>query len=115
MDGLIIKAPYINWILKGEKTIELRGFNTKKRGKIALIESGTGCVVGTVEITNAFEIATKSQYEKLRLRHCVGRERKDIRYKRLWAWELEKPEMFEEPIPYEQQRGQQVWVKNALR
>ena len=26
MDGLIIKAPYINWILKGEKTIELRGF-----------------------------------------------------------------------------------------
>ena len=115
MDGLIIKEPYIDWILSGEKTIELRGFNTNKRGRIALIKSGSGLVVGTVEVTNTFEISNRRQYEQLRLKHCVGAEMKDIKYKSLWAWELKNPKALENPVKYPYKKGQQVWVKDALR
>ena len=111
MDGLIVKEPYIDWILSGDKTIELRGFNTSKRGKIALIKSGTGLVIGTVEIINTFIIETTNQYEKLRPRHCVGAERNNIRYKELWAWELRNPTVLEQPVKYSYKKGQQVWVQ----
>lgn len=115
MDGLIIKEPYATWILKGEKTIELRSSNTNKRGTIAIIKSGTSNVYGIVDIVDSFEIETVAQYNKLRERHCVGAERKDIRYKRVWAWVLEKPVLFEEPVHYTPKIGQQIWVKDALK
>ncbi|PHV71900.1 hypothetical protein CS063_00005 [Sporanaerobium hydrogeniformans] len=114
MDGLIIKEPYIDWILNGEKDLELRGFNTSKRGTIALIKSGTGKIYGTVDIIRTMKIETRNQYEKLRARHCVGTERKNIRYKELWGWELINPVIFKEPIKYSQKKGQQVWVKDAM-
>lgn len=112
MDGLIVKEPYIDWELDGEKDLELRGSDTKKRGTIYLVKSGTGMVYGTVEIVNTFEIETVSQYEKLRKRHCVGAERRNIRYRRLWAWELANPVRFDKPKRYIQKRGQQIWIKD---
>lgn len=115
MDGLIIKEPYATWILNGEKTLELRGSNTSKRDTIAIIKSGTSCVYGTVDIVDSFEIETAKQYNQLRTRHCVGAERKDIRYKRLWGWVLSNPVLFEQPVPYTPKIGQQIWVKEALK
>ena len=42
MDGLIVKKRWLNLILSGKKTIEIRGSNTKKIGQpIYLLESGT--------------------------------------------------------------------------
>lgn len=115
MDGLIIKEPYAGWILAGDKVIELRGSNTTKRGEIAIIKSGTSKVYGTVEIVETFKIETRTQYEALRLKHCVGAERKDIRYKNLWAWVLEKPTIFQTPIEYKPKLGQQIWVKDVIK
>ena len=111
MDGLIVKEPYIDWILTGEKTIELRGSDTHKRGTIYLVKSGTGMVYGTIDIINSFEIETVNQYEQLRHRHCVGAERRQIRYKRLWAWELANEVQFDKPKRYIKKKGQQVWIK----
>jgi hypothetical protein len=48
--GLIIGSPYIDWILAGKKTWEIRGSYTHVQGKIALIRSGSGLVVGTCEV-----------------------------------------------------------------
>jgi hypothetical protein len=42
MKGLIVKSPWIELILEGKKTWEIRGSNTKIRGPIALIKSGSG-------------------------------------------------------------------------
>ena len=48
MDGLIVKKRWLNLILSGKKTIEIRGSNTKKIGQpIYLLESGTNLVKGT--------------------------------------------------------------------
>lgn len=115
MDGLIIKSPYTEWILSGEKSIELRGTNTNKRGRIAIIESGTKLIVGTVEIVDTMLIQTVDQYEKLRPRHCVGAERRNIKYKELWGYVLKDPIRLEKPIEYLYKKGQQVWVKDAIK
>jgi hypothetical protein len=48
MIGLLVKQPWIDLILRGVKTWELRGSRTKASGRIALIQSGTGTVVGAV-------------------------------------------------------------------
>ena len=45
MDGLIIKKKWLDLIVSGEKTIEIRGSDTKKIDqKIYLLESNTGRV-----------------------------------------------------------------------
>jgi hypothetical protein len=48
--GLVIKSPWIEKILAGETTWEIRGRNTKLRGRIALIKSRSGKIYGTCRI-----------------------------------------------------------------
>ncbi len=50
LDGLLIRVPWIDKILDGSKTWKIRGSQTAKRGRIGLIESGTGTVAGAVEL-----------------------------------------------------------------
>ncbi len=50
LSGLLIRSLYIDWILAGSKTWEIRGSSTAKRDRIALIQSGTGTVVGVAEL-----------------------------------------------------------------
>lgn len=38
----LIKSPWIDYIFDGRKTWEIRGSNTKIRGSVALIKSGSG-------------------------------------------------------------------------
>lgn len=46
MDGLIIKKKWLDLIVSGIKTIEIRGSNTQKQNEtIYLLESGTHRVV----------------------------------------------------------------------
>ena len=40
LSGLLIRSPFIDWILSGSKTWEIRGSRTTKQGRIALIRSG---------------------------------------------------------------------------
>ena len=46
MKGLIIKKHWLELIFQGKKIWEIRGSKTNIRGKIELIESGSGKVVG---------------------------------------------------------------------
>ena len=55
MDGLIIKKEPLELIFRRTKTFEIRNHVTKKRGRIALIESGTGLIVGEAKIVNSFK------------------------------------------------------------
>jgi hypothetical protein len=50
LDGLLIRVPWIDKILDGAKTWEIRGSHTSKEGRIGLIESGSGTVVGVAEL-----------------------------------------------------------------
>jgi hypothetical protein len=50
MNGLVIRSPWVDMILAGEKTSEIRGKKTSIRGTIALIRGGSGLIVGTCEL-----------------------------------------------------------------
>ncbi len=106
--GLVIKSPYIDLILSGKKTWEIRGSNTNIRGKIALIKSGSGLVYGEVELVDAKEI-TLEEYNK----HCLelfGKKISKLPYKRTYAWSVKNPVIYDEPKKYKHPVGAIIWV-----
>jgi len=108
MNGLIIKEPWIDLILKGIKAWEIRGSNTTIRGTIALIKSGTGCIFGTAELIDTKRLMAKEfiLYEK---EHCV--KNCELPYLKTYAWILKNPKKFDSPIPYTHPKGAVIWVK----
>jgi hypothetical protein len=52
MSALLIRAPYIDWILDGSKVWEIRGSRTTKLERIGLIQSGTEKVVGVADLVD---------------------------------------------------------------
>src|SRR5882724_4942048 len=50
--ALIIREEPLSKILAGTKTWEIRGSATKRRGRIALIQSKSGLVVGTCDLVD---------------------------------------------------------------
>ena len=113
MDGLIIKKKWLDLILDGHKLIEIRGHNTKKRGVIALIESGSGLIKGLVELYNSTPFSEKIQ--ELDFMHRLTEHQiKELAYKTPYAWWLEYPVRCETPIPYKHPQGAVIWVKDVL-
>ena len=58
MRGLIIGTPYIDWILAGKKTWEIRGSAVNFREKIGLIRSGSGLVLATCDLVDVVHPVT---------------------------------------------------------
>ena len=110
MKGLIVKSPWIDLILSGAKTWEIRGSNTRIRGTIALLKSGTGLVLGTVELVGS-RLLTWTEYQEGEAYHCIPDARhKPAPYEHIWAWELRNPTMLPAPIPYQHPQGAVIWV-----
>lgn len=110
MKGLIIKSPWIELILEGKKTWEIRGSNTKIRGPIVLIKSGSKKAFGEVNIIDSRELCLKD-YQESRRFHCVGSENSlQLPYKKTYAWVFDKPITYKEPIPYKHPMGAVIWV-----
>ena len=114
MDGLLIRTPWIDDILDGRKTWEIRGSLTKKRGKIALIRSGSGMVVGTCELVDVKGPLTLEQMIKKTSKHRIPKkdlEKYGLYYKKTYAWVLENAKRLVKPIPYKHKPGAIIWVK----
>lgn len=109
MKGLIIKPYWADLILNGEKTIELRSSNTKIKGKIGIIKSGTKKVYGEIDLVDSIEL-TDDDYYNLSNEHKVNVRREDIPYKRMFGWKLENPIVYSEPKDYNHKKGCVIWV-----
>lgn len=110
MKGLIIQAPWIDFIFEGKKTWEIRGSNTNIRGKIALIKSGTSMVLGTVDLVDSKkldfeEYKQTEEYHKAPTGGCT-----ELPYKNTHAWVFENAILFQEPVPYKHPIGAVIWV-----
>lgn len=112
MKGLIIRAPWIDLILQGEKTWEIRGANTHIRGRIALIQSGTGCVMGTAELLDCVPLDLRS-YQSHIAQHRITAVQ-SLPYPKTFAWVLVSPVPFEQPLPYRHPAGAVIWVNGVL-
>lgn len=112
MYGLIIKKNWLNKILSGEKTLEIRGSKTAHIGEqIALIESGSSQIKGFCVIKSVTAL-TEDKWETEKVRHCVELSFKDLskRYKTAYAWELTDVIACKQPILYKHPQGAVIWV-----
>jgi len=113
MDALIIKKQHLDKILSGKKTWEIRGSQTHKRGRIGLIQSGSGLIMGECEIIDSKPLNTadfennisKHQIEEKRLDSVIGH------YKKPHAWVLQNAIRYKEPKQYKHPQGAIIWVK----
>lgn len=112
MKGLIIKPYWADLILNGQKTIEVRGSNTKIRGTIGIIKSKSKKIYGTVELFHCVEL-TKELFENIwKDRHCIDMSWEQLIqiYPKPYAWCLKDVNIFKEPISYEHKKGCVIWV-----
>ena len=107
MKGLIIKQPYIDNIMSGAKTWEIRGSKTKIRGQIELIQSGSGLVVGCCEIVDCLQL-TPQEFFKNKTKHLV--ESDVLPYKKTFAWVIENAKRYDVPRKYKHPSGAIIWV-----
>jgi hypothetical protein len=112
VNGPIIRSPYVDWILAGKKTWEIRGRYTHVRGKIALIRGGSGLIVGTCELVDVVGPLTLRQLRKNAKKLARRKsEVKSLPYGTTFAWVLKNASKFKRSRPYEHPAGAVIWVK----
>ncbi|WEJ62188.1 ASCH domain-containing protein [Thiomicrorhabdus lithotrophica] len=107
--ALIIKQPWIDLILSGKKTWEMRSRPTHIRGKIGLIEQGTGLIVGEADLFGVVEFQDIDLLASLSHNHCIYDE--ETLEKWNTAWMLKNAKRYDKPTPYNHPQGAVVWVK----
>lgn len=114
MRGLLIRQPWIGKIMDGQKTWEIRGANTNIRGKIGLIQSQTGTVVGTADLVDVKGPLTKKQMLANVNKHQIPAQslrQGGMPYQKTYAWVLENAKRLRRPVPYDHPSGAVIWVK----
>ena len=111
MYGLIIKKKWLDLIMSGKKTLEIRGCRTSHVGEeIALLESGSQKIRGFCTIKEVMAL-DKGKWEAHRDRHCVNVPWENLikRYKTPYAWHLSAITP-KDGLAYEHPKGAVVWV-----
>jgi len=85
---LFVKAPFAGWIVDGVKLIEYRTRETYIRGRIGIIESGTGTVIGDAELID-----------------CNWNPQQGF-----YLWLLRNPRRYITPVPFEHKQGWRTWA-----
>lgn len=115
MDGLIIKKKWIDLILSGKKTLEIRGSDTHKIGEtIYILESGSHRVRGTCKIVGS-RFITYQNWDSLKEQACLDIPMTALnkKYHIAYAWELSEIEEWEDISYYKHPKGAVIWVKNV--
>lgn len=110
--ALIVDTPYIDLILEGKKTWDLRSSHSSIRGRIALIRKGSGTIVGAIDIVDSIgplshqELVANSGKHHLREEDLKDPKMAKWRY----AWVLKNGRKLAAPIPYRHPQGAVIWV-----
>ena len=107
--ALVVKKKWLDLILAGAKTWEIRGSSTSKRGWIHFAESQAGGKLrGRGRLVNCFCISTESFHLHYN-EHCVP-SLSMVPYVKIYAWVFEDVEEFEKPFEFDQKPGAVTWV-----
>jgi hypothetical protein len=110
--ALLIRRPWIEMILDGKKTWEIRGSRTSVEGQIALVASGTGTVVGLCDLVDCVGPLTAEEFRKNAKKAGMRPNEATLgRYRQTYAWVMAKPRKLKHPVPYEHPSGAVIWVR----
>lgn len=112
MKALIVRSPWIKAILRGEKTWEMRTAPTMYRGPLALIEKGTGLIVGVTRLLDSLPRLGPDRMAATREWHRIPAELDETVIASGWMhpWVLGSTFPLASPVTAGQRRGQVVWV-----
>lgn len=112
LSGLVIESRWIQKLIDGSKTWEMRATGTKKRGAIALVEKGSGLVVGAARLLNVQGPFGQEELADHELKHRIPPEiHRAPGYKWHYAWVLQDAIALPSPVPYRHKTGAVIWVK----
>jgi hypothetical protein len=115
MKGLVIKKEWLDIILSGEKNWEIRSRYTNIRGRIALIQSGSGLVVGVANLIGCAGPLSELEFNNNFSKHRVAPEvMAQFHYKKIFAWVLDNAIRLSTPISYKHPIGAVTWVNLEL-
>lgn len=106
--GLIIRKPWIDLILDGLKTWEMRSTHTKHRGPTYMIEAGSGLIQGVAMLGGSHAVPNEAfdyYFDKHRVDDLSLLEKWNI------AWRFSGARRLQKPVPYQHPRGAVTWVK----
>lgn len=106
--GLLVRKPWIDLLLSGEKTWEMRSKPTKQRGKIFLLGVGTGQILGEIELIGCLPPLLKKERRVYKARHRV--EDLDLLEKWPVPWVMQNPIKYSRPKYYDHPQGAVTWV-----
>lgn len=106
--ALIVRKPWIDLILSGEKVWEMRSRPTSIRGRIGLIEAGSGLIVGECNLDSVGESINNFNLGYGHHHHKVD----DFDLLEKWhiPWVLSGAKRYDAPIPYKNPKGAATWV-----
>jgi ASCH domain len=108
LSAIPIRPQWIELILNGTKTWEIRTKNTNKIGLVALIRSGSGTVVATANLSEVIKLTGKLARQNARR---MGMTTADaISWVGCNAWVLKDVVPLKKPIPYVHPSGAVTWV-----
>ena len=106
--ALVVKKKWLDLVLEGRKTLEIRGSSTTKRGWIHFAESQAGGkLLGRARLVNCIPVPKKS-FKHHSKEHHVS-DLREVPYDTLYAWVLEDAEKFGKPFEYVHKQGAVIW------
>jgi hypothetical protein len=97
---LILRTEFLDRVLTGEKTLEIRGKRLREG------DAWLGCrslVLGKVRLGTPVAIKTKEDWAALRPRHLVANE--TLPYLTTWGLPLQAVERLDDAVPFKHHRG----------
>lgn len=112
MKGLIIRQPWIDLILDGKKTWEMRSKATNVRGEIALIRAKSGLVFGTARLMKSGAPLGRLDYMAHTDKHAIPEAMLDEVIENGWVhpWVLDQIRVLPRPVPYTHPSGAVTFV-----
>lgn len=111
--ALVIASPWIDRILEGRKTWEMRSTDTRIRGRIALVRKGTKQIVGVARLVETHGPLGPADLYAATDRHAIAGEALPRAIESGWtyAWVLADVRQLEPPVSYCHPRGAVVWIR----
>ena len=105
--GLVVREPWIDLLLSGQKTWEMRSQNTSYRGWIGLIRKGSGRVSGIARLVDVGLPLLPDEmietFEKHRIPEAMIRSGEVAKW--IIPWKLADIRVLRQPIPYRHPNG----------
>jgi len=110
--ALIIDEPWIDLILDGAKSWEMRSNHINIRGRIGLIRKGSGQIWGVADLVASGRPLTQDEMVSSIDKHCIPEDKigggKFAKWNRPWV--LEDVRALHRPVSYTHRSGAVTWA-----